>query len=336
MLLIPEQILELRKKQKNLQQKINGFDEYRDSFDNTEVECLHAKVMSDYIVELDYNERKQELADINSALKNGIYLKSRTLNKINIGTRFEFQFLGEEEVCNYILVDKAIGVGSMQGFISRDSNVGKKLLNKESGEVIPDVGTIIDIKRGDNDYVHYIREKEETLRICCCEKEKLKSLRREKKTSKKAYQELEERNMITESQKALLELEKERLLLFSEDDSTIRKKEIDKILKTSQIATPPEDDSIGIGSKVVLDLWTETGRKIKTVEIINKAVSDELDGEYVERISALGSAIFGCQKGEKFMYRLDNRRNRYIRGIVQEVHNNEITRNDVLTYRKSR
>ena len=87
---------------------------------------------------------------------------------------------------------------------------------------------------------------------------------------------------------------------------------------------------------VVLALWTETGRKIKTVEIINKAVSDELDGEYVERISSLGSAIFGCQKGEKFMYRLDNRRNRYIRGIVQEVHNNEITRNDVLTYRKSR
>ena len=63
------------------------------------------------------------------------------------------------------------------------------------------------------------------------------------------------------------------------------------------------------------------GIETKHVEMINQAVSDELDSEYIERISPLGSQIFGLRKDEKFVAQLDKRRNQYMRGKVLNVDN---------------
>ena len=137
---IPEQLSLLRKSQQELRGKLANFDDYRSNRETSELENLHAIVSSDFFVDSDYYLNKTKLNEINDILLNGVYLKKRIVDHIEIGTKFFFQFFEEDEICNYILVEDAIGVGSMNGFISTKSSIGRQVLNKKVGDILSNIG----------------------------------------------------------------------------------------------------------------------------------------------------------------------------------------------------
>lgn len=75
---------------------------------------------------------------------------------------------------------------------------------------------------------------------------------------------------------------------------------IEKLLNTSK-SCPIEQNpkTINIGSQVSLTIQDGTNYEEKEVEIIQRAVSYELDSEYIESISPLGARLLGKQKGEE-------------------------------------
>ena len=101
---------------------------------------------------------------------------------------------------------------------------------------------------------------------------------------------------------------------------------IDKLLKTLVIATPPRDNTIGVGSKVTITMFMNGEVQSKRVEVINHAVSYELNTDYVEAISPLGVKIMGLSNGEKFTYFNSE-------GIVTDIDN---TIEDKYSYQKIR
>lgn len=336
-IIIPEQLALLRKTQQELQRKLTEFDDYRSNRETSELEGLHAVVVSDSFVDSDYYFKKSKLDEINNILLKGVYLTKRVVDHIEIGTKFLFQFFGETEICNYILVEDTLCAGSMEGFISTKSSVGEQLLDKKAGDFLPNIGKIVNIIEDTNRYVHFLRERDISFRTCYSERQKLKALKQRKKGEMEALQEWNSRQMITPSQKRLLEIEKSRILLLPTNDiTTQRLREIDKILKNNGVVAPSDDDTIGVGSK--FDLMFSNGREIeiKHLEMINQAVSDELDSEYVERISSLGSQIFGLRNQENFVVYLDKERNFYMRGKVLNIDNNYSQKFNANSYQKRR
>ena len=72
-----------------------------------------------------------------------------------------------------------------------------------------------------------------------------------------------------------------------------------KCLNNSEFKLPPDDGSIGIGSRVTLSI----DNKIEvSYELIDGAYSTEIDTEYIEANSELGRAIFGKKEGDEFSY----------------------------------
>lgn len=113
-------------------------------------------------------------------------------------------------------------------------------------------------------------------------------------------------------------------------------KEVNRILKIGTLATTsPEDDTIRIGSQVSIMLHTKEGFKTKRAEIIQQAVSYELEPNYVEAISSLGSQILGLKDNEEFTY-IEN--GKAISGMVYDIDNNKNASNQLspLAHQKSK
>lgn len=110
---------------------------------------------------------------------------------------------------------------------------------------------------------------------------------------------------------------------------------IEKILKESHKAQPVADGEVGIGSHLSIMLFGKENTKIKRVEMIEQAVSYELETDYVEAISPLGVALMGLKNGEEFIYQDDRN---YLTGIVYDIDNSKdkgkLT--DPLTYQKNK
>ena len=113
------------------------------------------------------------------------------------------------------------------------------------------------------------------------------------------------------------------------------------MLRESKIIAPLSDNTIGIGSKVSILTFEDGIIQNRRVEIINQAVSTELNTDYIEAISPLGQEIIGLKDNEMFDYRyystVDN--NTLLgNGIVYDINNNmnEELAKDPLTYQKKR
>ena len=101
-----------------------------------------------------------------------------------------------------------------------------------------------------------------------------------------------------------------------------------------KIAQPPTSESIGIGTNFSFIINTTTGVINKRVEMINRAVSNELEDEYIERISPLGSKVFGLRENEEFTIR--NSDGRKLKGMVYDIDNSKypFKTNNPLVYKK--
>ena len=116
---------------------------------------------------------------------------------------------------------------------------------------------------------------------------------------------------------------------------------VNKMLRESKIVMPPSDNTVGIGSKVSIITFEDGEIKNRRVEIINQAVSTELNTDYVEAISLLGQEIIGLKNNQMFDYKyLSTLNNNTLvgTGAVYDINNNmqEALAKDPTTYQKKR
>ncbi len=337
MILVPEQVKLLRERLQCVKKQLKGFDDYYDNIDYDETEVLHIPVGIDSFAHNQYHMEKKEKKEIKEILLNSTYLRKRTISHIEIGTRFLFQFFDEDEVFDFILVDKTVGMGSMQGFISKESPIGKQLLGARERDVIGKVGTVLEIKKEDKDYDCFFRDSNSCTLVCYEEDQKLKKLKRNRKFDLEAEEEWNTYQTITMSQKILLEQERERILAHSfSEEGKIRLKEIEQLLTQREVSSLPDDNTIGVGSCFQIMLFTPNGFETRRLEMVNEVVSDELKSDYIVRTSPLGSTVFGLKNKEKFLFRESKRDNHYVRGMVFDIDcQKEITlRENGYTYQK--
>lgn len=112
--------------------------------------------------------------------------------------------------------------------------------------------------------------------------------------------------------------------------------QVNKYLRNSKIVAPREDNKIGIGSKVSIMTFENGEVQNRRVEIINKAVSTELNTDYIEALSPLGQAILNADKNDKFYYYYGNAR--FGDGLIYDINNNMSERlaPNPLVYQKRR
>ena len=266
----------------------------------------------------------KKVSDIDDVLLKGTYIQDRNFDQIDVGTGFYVSFDdGEKE--RFVLTEKGITTSSSYKMISLDSELGKAVLNKKVGDPISYyvsashctiTGSIAEIDRIKSHYVRFIREEQQANRIC-------ESVRDEYRLLKKNdMEEYMRRHSISYSQLELA-LEERRKLGRAKDKSAIRRAAyLDKIIDLP-IAEIPKDGTIGVGSHVQLRMSDKKGNEsVREFEFINQAVSTELNCHYVERISALGNAIYGLGENDTFFY--CKNRKIYL-GLIETVDNYAIS-----------
>ena len=340
MKLVPEQISELRKEEKKAKEALSGYSDYLTSKEITSTEGCPRALIGDSLIDQQYSRDRQHSLEISTLLLDSDYVVERTTDKIDIGTKFVIEYAKDTESQTMLLTEHIFGLAYDSGFISIESPIGKAVRGKKEGdsfkaEVITGrlpserrniLGKVIEIKSDPKDYLHFIRENKEKNRICTLAREERKNLLNS--TSTEAQEEYAKRQNITESQRQLLIIELTRLSRkASTSDVRARVAHIRRLLATTKVAIPPTDGTIGIGTS--FDIFITDGEQSETrhYEMINRAVSDELEDAYVERIDTLGSKLYGLRQNDIIKYRKDGKT--YKVAIMNvEVSNKEKDKND--------
>lgn len=109
---------------------------------------------------------------------------------------------------------------------------------------------------------------------------------------------------------------------------------INRFLKDVSFVNPVTQDRVEAGSGVSLKFEKNGTITEKRVEVINQAMSTELNTDYIELISTLGLAISGKKNGNTFTYMDCDRK--YVNGIVYDIDNNpnQLRVNDPKKYKQ--
>ncbi len=268
-----------------------------------------------------YYTAKNELKDLEKKLSKSTYVSYDNNDSIKIGSKFTVAFSDCKEAEDFILTEKIIGKTSIYGYISVESDFGKSIIGKHTGDkfsyelcspLISSVvsGVVVNVKKEYTDYVHFIREQERQNR------KSKKGLYIKNLALKSGNIDLYKKfNGITISQKHLLE---EELLKLK---SNIPKKDLNRINNIQTIldqrgivSTNPDSNIIDIGSSFSIMLFNGEKTITKRLEMINQAFTTETDDSYIELISSLGAAIYGL--GENANFCLKN-----YSGIVYDIDN---------------
>ena len=101
---------------------------------------------------------------------------------------------------------------------------------------------------------------------------------------------------------------------------TSRLDTINHLLDTSiKNEVVPDEKKVGIGSHVSIMTFDADGSHNRRVEVIQKAVSYELETDYVEASSPLGVKIMGLTENEEFLCFTQS--GKYYTGIVYDIDN---------------
>ncbi len=319
MKLIPEQIAYLRKRKEELEVKKREYEKYFTTRESAGMEGIGAPHFIDYQEETSIMNSRRETAEVANLLKYGEFQTERNFDIIDIGTGFYVDF-GDGEKERAVLIDKGTTMGPNGLFSSTESDFGKAVLGHKVGEqvsyTVQATGrkinlSILEIDRVKENYINFIRSKAYTDRVSQPVKKELAKLKVEDNKEYKL------RQGITESQVELLYEEREKLSHNPASDRS-RIAHIDKILAESIVLPNPTGEKIQVGSKVEIMLQDE-GKTTHNFELINRAVSTELDSDYVERISTLGNSIYGLKAGDKFTVRRNHKPS--LKGIIISVTN---------------
>lgn len=334
MLLVPEQILLLKKSLNKSNERLATYSNYFLDREVLEGEETFRSQVGDNMTDINYQIELNIKNEYENLLGYSTFLYERCFEHIDIGTKFKMFFLDEEdEVMELMLVDSLVGENKNGEFISKDSPLGMAIVGAHEGDVVYyqlnnlKIGVKIkEIITDSKAYVTRIRDKEYFNRICKAEKRAIRELL---ETSEDEYK---KRLAITKSQKELLctELKQIYAKMNSENKKyfSSRIKSI-KYYLGMDVASLEDENSIGIGSEFTLKLFIDDEEFVSNLEMINRAVSDELDREYIERISPMGSKIYGLKEGERFTYR--DGRNKIIFGTVYNIQN-VISNKDINNY----
>lgn len=322
MILIPEQISYLRNQIKITKENIRSYNDYLSSKDITSGDYSSRAFIGDSVLDDQYSLERKKYRDIMYALENADYKRERSLDVIDIGTKFTVEFDGDYEHDEILLVEGVDGltISGGDGFVSLNSLLGQNVIGKKEGDRFEYTvitgrmptdkrkvsGTIKSIVKDPKAYASFIREKRKSDRIS-----KIYKARRHELLSnptKENLEELESYNTISLSQRLLLLIEAERLSKYAKDRNAVnRMTVVKKLLAESHIAKPLDDGTIGVGTKFELRYNKDGQIETITGEMINQAVSDEIDTDYVERVSPLGQQIYGLRVGDPFAFRDGNK-----------------------------
>ena len=330
MILTTEQISHLRAEKRRIESQLSTYAKYVDSREIEFCDSNVCKTIGDSLTEEQYQRNLKEYEKVMEILSTAEYQTTRPTDKIGIGTKFVIKFDYYDKTKTVILTDYTPGISNFTGLVSKNSPLGENVIGKKVDEEFAYTvvlgneradqrkitGTIVDIKSDPKEYLHYIREKNKTLRMSKPAKRQLRDLKIS--PNPEAQDEYQRRQEITSSQKELLLLEIKRLLMHGHTASDKSRLAIArKELKTLKLAAPPPAGIIDIGSRFQITISSD-GENIETreYEMINCAVSDELENEYIERISSLGNTLYGLRKDDTFSFRENGTR---YKGVVTNI-----------------
>ena len=327
MKLVAEQIKYLRERKRELEAERGRYANYCRTRESAGVEGIGAPHYIDYQEEMGHDHARRELAQIERALSKGEFVTDRNFDVIDIGTAFYMEFEdGDRDKA--MLVEKHYGEPGNSLYASIESDLGNAVRGSREGDevsyTVQATGRqlkvkIVEIDRMRENYEHFIKERAYTDRISKPATRELKIL---KDTNPEEYR---RRHAITPSQRELLIEEANKINCGHTDPLSVSHRgHLSQLLKEEITCPNPEDDTIQIGSQVEVLLQDETGSKSYQFELINRAVSTELESNYVERISPLGTAIYGLRADDTFTIRRSHQPS--INGIVVSVQNDYQTR----------
>ena len=318
MKLILEQLSDLRKRALSLKESLADYSDYLTAREITSSDASPRGLVGDSHIESQFQMDLNTYAELLNLLTNAEYITARSAETIEIGTKFIVKFTNDNQHTAAYLVEKPLVLGLNKKFVSIDSPLGKSVFSKSEKDnfqyTMPAIssmerqritGTIEKIVTEPKEYTHFIREKDKKHRISESSEKELRRLRYSK--SEEDRREYARRNTLTPSQIFLLRIEKARLEKSPGLDNKRRYNEVSRLLETAQVAEEVTDGSIGIGTTFDILITDGAESHVKTVEMINYAVSDELDDAYIERISPAGSKAFGLKANDKFSYRSGNK-----------------------------
>ena len=330
MKIIPEQIISLRKTIKLYDDTLNK--QYLEDLKNNKADDMFKIQYKDYVSENMFNRSRDTLRIAYELLEKGEYVTDVETDCIDIGTKFTVYDEEYDEEETYILVETLEGVKSTDKYISTSSPMGKAVQGARIGdEIIYEVPAgkiklvIKNIEQDKEKYIKPIRSVKTSSRMS-------KTIRSDIKESIKRGEDIQdEYKSITPSQSLLLRLELTRLSKnISRDNMIQSKKRISEIkeLLERKVISENDDDTIGVGTIFSIELNTSEGKKIiKDAEMINVAVSNEYDEEYIERISPLGTKVLGLREEDSFIVRI-NREN--VIGRVFNIRNSKTNKNSTI------
>lgn len=237
-------------------------------------------------------------------------------------TKSQYELLSEESKNLLIAIQK-------EQLKATKIELGSKvIITYEEGS--PQVFTIVDKKESELDKETEINLDSKLAEILLHTKEQEKFKYTYKKTEQGKRK--QQRGKLEEIDNTALYSEEERQKKLSSLYSKLAY--VNKMLKNSKLAEPPQDETIGIGSHVSIMTFTKEKTETRRVEIIQQAVSYELEPTYVEAISPLGVQLLGLKNNEEFIYRKNGTP---ITGIVYDIDNTkQASRTTPLNYQKSK
>lgn len=326
MRLIPEQVVGLRRAILEKRRSLDGYKDYLEDNRTTSIDDINRLRIGDSFTETGFSLDRSDYNRYTDILENAEIVDSPCLDYVDVGTKFIVVYDGEDEETTLTLVETAQFINSFNGFVSVDSPLGNAAKGHKDGDHCSfKVGdrrigfTIKAIDRNMDNYLRTINSVQKGDRRCRAALKEVKEA-----TISKDVEKQEELRALTHSQTVLLKSEYERLKresLRNKNNSVIaRMSNIKRLLETRKVVGPNHDsDTIGVGSIFSVKLTSSKGElNFENVELVNCAVSDEYSFEYMERIGAIGYAVYGLSEGDSFKVRIGNV---YYTGVVYNINN---------------
>ncbi len=323
MYLIPEQVLGIRNIISASEKTKQEYKEYQIDRGNITRDDTCGYKVFDSVTDNHYRREFRELEDSEQLLSTSQVVARPSITHIKIGTKFWLS-LNKEKPEKYVLVDTVTGMGLQERFVTASSPLGKELYGKTAGTDITyrvplgtQLATITEIVSSEDEYMKMLKGKENAKKACRRAKQEIHDSL-EDGTYKKEWLIMSpsQEKLLTEELSYLIKANK--MKKDSEIDASIHG--LKWLLTRYKTVQTPTDDTIGVGSQISIALKDKEGNlsTIENIEFINRALSTELDGLYIERITPLGSALYGLKKNDVFKVRIDNKN---YTGVVTNVCN---------------
>lgn len=326
MRLIPEQVVGLRRAILEKRRSLDGYKDYLDDYRTTSIDDINRLRIGDSFTETGFSLDRSDYNRYTDILENAEIVDSPCLDYVDVGTKFIVVYDGEDEETTLTLVETAQFINSFNGFVSVDSPLGNAAKGHKDGDHCSfKVGdrrigfTIKAIDRNMDNYLRTINSVKKGDRRCRAALKEVKEAIESGDVEKQ-----EELRALTHSQTVLLKSEYERLKresMRNKNNSIItRMSNIKRLLETRSVVGPNHNsDTIGVGTIFSVKLTSSKGElNFENVELVNCAVSDEYSFEYMERIGAIGYAVYGLSEGDSFKVRIGNV---HYTGVVYNINN---------------